>query len=109
MAVAVIRGVALDDCSADVVNDILHELRAQEILVSRLAAVELYRDVAFKLDAQRIKRPYRILGANIFNKIHFFLFHTYHLAVIVKILYSIIFVSSRIVSSNFNYYVIKYP
>ena len=46
IAAAVIGGVALHYGSADMLYGGLHEVRAQEVLVSRLAAVQLHGNVA---------------------------------------------------------------
>ena len=70
IAAAVIGGVALHYGSADVIYGGLHEVRAQEVLVSRLAAVQLHGDIALELYTERFICLNNVLGAYILNKIH---------------------------------------
>ena len=70
IAAAVIGGIAFHYRSADMLYGGLHEVRAQEVLVSRLAAVQLHGDIALELNAERFICFYNIFGAYIPDEIY---------------------------------------
>ena len=71
ISLSVICGVAFDYRSADAVNGRLHEIRTQEVLVARLAAVQLHGNVSLKLNAQRFICVHYVFGAYFLYEIHF--------------------------------------
>ena len=70
IASALIGCVAFNYRSADMLDGGLHELRAQEILVPRLAAVQLHGDAAAQLKAEGLICPDHVIGAYLLYKIY---------------------------------------
>ena len=62
VAAALVGGVALDDRSADMVDDGLPEFRAEEVLIADLAGVYLDGDIAGELLSGQLDEFYYLFG-----------------------------------------------
>ena len=71
ISLSVICSVAFYYRSADAVNGRLHKIGAQEVLVARLAAVQLHGNVALKLNAQRFICSHNVFRTYFLYEIHF--------------------------------------
>ena len=71
ISLSVICSVAFYYRSADAVNGRLHKIGAQEVLVARLAAVQLHGNVALKFNAQRFICSHNVFRTYFLYEIHF--------------------------------------
>ena len=75
IALSFISGVAFHDRAVYFVDHRFHEFRTQKVLVADFAAVQLHRDLAFKLPAENFFHFDHFLRSDDFGKIDLRFFH----------------------------------